>query len=205
MPKKNEAVVVAPERLEAASDHVDWIGHAMADASFTATYRTRAAAACFAVVQEHHQAIVILTDHRIFASSFALVRVAFDSYVRGAWLSLCATEAQAEAFFGGKEPEGMNVLLKALEGKPEFSNGDLTAIKAGSWKAMCAYTHTGGLQVQRWNTDDAVEPNYALDEVMEVLLFSELLGMMSVVSFAGLIDDTALANDALARLKAMGR
>jgi len=205
MPKNNEAVVIAPDRLEAASDLVDWIGHSMADASFTATYRTRAAAACFAVVQEHHQAILILTDHRIFASSFALLRVAFDAYVRGAWLSLCATEAQAEAFFRGKEPEGMNVLLKALEGTPEFSNGELTAIKVGSWKAMCAYTHTGGLQVQRWNNDDAVEPSYTLDEVMDVLQFTELLGMMSVVSFASLIDDVVLANDALTRLKAMQR
>ena len=99
----------------------------------------------------------------------------------------------------------MNVLLKALEGTPEFSNGELTAIKVGSWNAMCDYTHTGGLQVQRWNNDDAVEPSYTLDEVMDVLQFTELLGMMSVVSFAGLIDDVVLANDALTRLKAMQR
>jgi len=35
---------------------------------------------------------------------------------------------------------------------------------------MCAYTHTGGLHVQRWNSETAVEPVYAPEEVEEVLL-----------------------------------
>ena len=68
---------------------------------------------------------------------------------------------------------------------------------------MCDYTHTGSLQVQRWNTEDAVEPRYELDEVMEVLQLAEMLGMMSVISFAGMIDNIALSHKALAKIKAM--
>lgn len=97
----------------------------------------------------------------------------------------------------------MKLMLQAIESKPEFSNGELSSIKDRSWNAMCDYTHTGGRQVQRWNTDDAVEPSYTIEEVMEVLQLTELLGMMSVVSLAGLIDDVALANKALAKIRTM--
>jgi hypothetical protein len=203
MPKNNEAVIVAPDRLQSAYDLIEWIGISSQEVTFTASDRTRVGAACFAVVQEHHQSIVILTEHRIFASSFALLRVAFDAYVRGVWLSLCATDAEVTDFFGGKEPGSMKLMLQAIESKPEFSNGELSSIKDRSWNAMCDYTHTGGRQVQRWNTDDAVEPSYTIEEVMEVLQLTELLGMMSVVSLAGLIDDVALANKALAKIRTM--
>jgi hypothetical protein len=203
MPKNNEAVIVAPDRLQSAYDLIEWIGISSQEVTFTASDRTRVGAACFAVVQEHHQSIVILTEHRIFASSFALLRVAFDAYVRGVWLSLCATDAEVTDFFGGKEPGSMKLMLQAIESKPEFSNGELSSIKDRSWNTMCDYTHTGGRQVQRWNTDDAVEPSYTIEEVMEVLQLTELLGMMSVVSLAGLINDVALANKALAKIRKM--
>ena len=203
MPKNNKAVIVAHDRLQAAYELIEWIGTSSQEVSFTASERTRVGAACFAVVQEHHQSIVILTEHRIFASSFALLRVAFDAYVRGVWLSLCATDAEVTAFLAGKELGNMKTLLAAIESKPEFSSGELSSVKDRSWSAMCDYTHTGSLQVQRWNTKDAVEPRYTLDEVMEVLQLAEMLGMMSVISFAGMINNIALSHKALAKIKAM--
>jgi hypothetical protein len=203
MPKNNGAVKVAPDRLKSAYDLIEWIGVSSQEVSFAASERTRVGAACFAVVQEHHQSIVILTEHRIFASSFALLRVAFDAYVRGVWLSLCATDAEVAAFLAGKEPGSMKSLLTAIESKPEFSNGELSSVKDRSWSAMCDYTHTGSLQVQRWNTEDAVEPRYTIDEVMEVLQLAELLGMMSVISFAGLINNVALSKKALEKITTM--
>lgn len=66
---------------------------------------------------------------------------------------------------------------------------------------MCAYTHTGGLHVQRWNTSDGIEPNYSLDEVLEVLAFAEFVGVMSVFGIAELANDEDLSIRLLAKVQ----
>jgi hypothetical protein len=58
---------------------------------------------------------------------------------------------------------------------------------------MCAYTHTGGLHVQRWNTSQAIEPSYDPQEIESVLFFAEIVAALSVLGFADIVDDDALA------------
>lgn len=66
---------------------------------------------------------------------------------------------------------------------------------------MCAYTHTGGLHIQRWNTNDGIEPNYAPEEVLEVIGFAEFVGVMSVLGMAELANDEDLALRLLNKIK----
>lgn len=67
---------------------------------------------------------------------------------------------------------------------------------------MCAYTHTGGLHVQRWNTAEAIEPNYSQDEINEVLSFSEVISSLAVVGVAYLANEEVVAEQVLSKLKA---
>jgi hypothetical protein len=64
---------------------------------------------------------------------------------------------------------------------------------------MCAYTHTGGLHVQRWGTDEAIEPNYEANEIEEVLSFAETFGTLAVVGVAYLANNGKIAEDVLAK------
>ena len=57
---------------------------------------------------------------------------------------------------------------------------------------MCAYTHTGGLHVQRWITAESIEPSYSSEEIAEVLFFAELIGTLAVLGFATLRNDDRL-------------
>jgi hypothetical protein len=75
-----------------------------------------------------------------------------------------------------------------------FNEKVLSQIKEKTWKSMCAYTHTGGLHVQRWNTEDGIEANYNRDEILEVLKFAEIIASLSVVGTDRLAKDDALAN-----------
>lgn len=155
--------------------------------------RVRAAGACFAIAQEHHHAIVQLIELRLFAAAFSLVRVEFEAYVRGEWLSQCASDPIVEAFIQGKEPPRIDCLLEQLEMLDSFNEKMLSKIKQKTWKSMCAYTHTGGLHVQRWNTADGIEANYTREEVLEVLKFAEIIASLAVVGVAGLAGDENLA------------
>lgn len=154
-----------------------------------------------AIAQEHHHAIVVLLDHGRFASAFSLVRIALEAYVRGEWLALCASDQQVESFIGGEEPQRFGVLLAQLEETPAFRQQVLSQIKSHSWSAMCAYTHTGGLHVQRWNTPAAIEPNYDEDELREVLSFAELIGSLAVLGVAGIAEDVKTAEIVFAKFK----
>lgn len=193
------------ERIQSASQFAEWLRVAVHEQVLPANDRTRAAGSCFAIAQEHHFAIVHLIERGRFASSFSLMRIAFEAYVRGLWLSRCAKEAQCRKFLRGWEPPKIDPLLLAVEQTPGFSEQVLSHIKRRSWKAMCAYTHTGGLHVQRWNTSESIEPNYSAEEVGEVLSLAELVGAMPVIAVAELAKNDELALRVLAEVKARAK
>lgn len=186
---------------EATVEYLNSLGQAIHDCNLPATNRVRAAAGCLAIAQDHHHAIVVLLDSGRFASAFALVRVAFEAYVRGEWLGLCASDQQVEGFVRGEEPPKFRVLLEQLEQTPAFKQQVLSQMKAQAWDAMCAYTHTGGLHVQRWNTPAGIEPNYDEDELREVLSFAETIGSLAVIGVAGLAEDVKTSETVLAKFR----
>ena len=163
--------------------------------------RTRAAGSCFAIAQEHHHAIIRLSEWKLFAAAFALIRIEFEAYVRGEWLSQCASDSVVEAFLQGKEPQKIDCLLAELEILDSFKENVLSQIKQKTWKSMCAYTHTGGLHVQRWNTEDGIEANYSRDEVLEVVKFAEIIASLAVIGVARLAGNDSLALQTLGAFK----
>jgi hypothetical protein len=151
-----------------------------------ANLRSRVATACLGVALDHHQAITILVANDRIASAFALARPVFESFLRGTWLTHCATADQVESFSTGESPPKINQLLQDIENKPGYDGKVLSSIKASSWSSMCEYTHTGGLQIQRWQTESTVEPKYSIDEVEEVLAFTNLFACLSAIEMVGI-------------------
>jgi hypothetical protein len=152
--------MVSETQIHGAGDYVEWLRQQVHEMQVPATNRVRAAAACFALAQEHHHSIVFLIENHLYGSACALVRIAFEAFVRGEWLALCATDGAIEDFIAGTEPPKIDKLLAALELTPAFSEKVLSGVKAKSWRAMCDYTHTGGIHIRRRNTAEAIEPNY---------------------------------------------
>jgi len=186
------ALMIDAMHIRRAGEYVEWLRQQVHEMDVPASTRIRAAGGCLALAQEHHHSIVFLIENCLYGSAFALVRIAFDAYVRGVWLSLCAADSVADGFMHGQEPPKIDVLLAQLEETPAFSERVLSGIKRRTWRAMCDYTHTGGLHVQRWNTSDAIEPNYDDAEILEVLKFAELIGSLSVIGLAQLAGDDEL-------------
>lgn len=148
--------------------------------------RARVATACFGVALDHHHAITILILNDRMASAFALVRPVFESFIRGAWLTHCATDKEVECFSAGGTPPKIDRLVENIESNPGYDEKILSAIKALSWSSMCEYTHTGGLQIQRWQTEFSVEPQYGKDEIEEVLDFINLFACFSAIEIVAI-------------------
>lgn len=148
------------------------------------TIKNRAASTCFGIAKDHHAAIVFLMKNTFYSSSFALLRSLFEAYLRGLWLKHCATEEQANNFFKGAGPP--KAMVTEIEAIPDFSDGVLTRIKKENWSFMCAFTHTGGLHLQRWQSADVVEPKFDKEELEECLNCAELFGAMAGLELAQL-------------------
>ena len=121
--------MITPECIETAFNHLEWLRAAIHDKEVSAAPRVRPAVASLGVAQEHHHFIVLLIDHELNACAYALLRVAFQSYVRGMWFVLCATDEQIAKFWAGREPPKMDVLLQQLELTAGFAEGILSQIK----------------------------------------------------------------------------
>jgi hypothetical protein len=190
---KQLKIMLTERELDDANAYGEFLRVAIHEKEMPASARVRASGGCLLIAQDHHHAILVLFGAKLYASAFALIRIAFEAYVRGEWLSVCATEEQVEKFMDGKEPPKIGVLLEALEKTPAFQEQVLSRIKKQSWDAMCAYTHTGGLHVQRWITADGIEPNYSREEVLEVLKFADIIVSLSVLGALTLAGDDQTA------------
>lgn len=183
--------------VKSAGEYVEWLRQVVHEKVLPANDYVRAAAPCFGVAQEHHHAIVRLIDSGLYASAFSLLRVAFEAYVRGEWLSLCASDLQRTEFLTDKRMPELGLMLTMLEETSQFSEGILSGIKKQSWDVMCSYTHTGGLQVQRWITAESIEPSYQEEEILELLNFAEILGSLAVLGTLSLASEENLADEVL--------
>jgi hypothetical protein len=195
--------MLSDSRLQNAEKLVEWLRLAVHDQTLPASLRVRAGASCFGIAQDHHHSIVVLLRHQLYSSSFALLRVEFEAYVRGLWLSLCASENDVQTFLSGSEPPKIKPLLSAIEQMGGFDEKVLSGIHRRMWGSMCAYTHTGGLHVQRWNTAEAVEPSYDAAEIEEVLQFAECIAAMSALGLAQLSGNSILSQRVLQRMNSL--
>lgn len=187
--------------INSAMELVDLIAKELWNLPIPASIRSRSVSGCFAVTQEHHHAIVILFQSNLSSSAFALMRPEYEAYIRGVWLANCATDDEVEQFSTGAEPPRIGILLTAIEKIPAFDEKHLSEIKSKHWSAMCSYTHTGSLQVQRWNTEEAIEPNFSPEESQEVLKFAGIFSLLSTVGIASLAENEIIANNSLEKMR----
>lgn len=200
----HNAVMTISTLLFHSHELAAWIECEVDGLNAPASLRTRCAGPCFIVTQEHHQSIVLLLSNAkpICSTAFAIVRLVYESFIRGLWLQHCATDEQVQVFAkGGRLKMGIPTLLKAIKTIEGYSSGQLSTVHEQSWDAMCAFTHTGAHQIQRWNTSTSIEASYAESEVAEVLRSTGTFALLSLLGLASISDNQILAERALAKSK----
>ena len=174
--------------LSKACDLAAYTSSRLHDVSISDTLRNRFAGACFSVALDHFDAVLMLLGYtpKLYSSAYALIRPIFESYIRGMWFLYCATDEAIENFNKNKPyqlPKKIESLIEAVEQAGRFEK-QLSNSYTNNWSDLCDYAHTGLLQIQRWNTSQAIEPNYPENEILEIIRFTSALAILSAVSFA---------------------
>lgn len=151
--------------------------------------RVRAAAKLFGIAQDHHYAIVFLFRHEFYSSSMALRRSVYEAHLRGLWIKYCATDAEIQDFIDSSVIPKNPILIKTIEALPEFGSDTLSRIDKDDWDAMCDFSHTGALHLERWESEDGIEPNFDPAELEKALNKSELCAAISGLEVAQMSED----------------
>lgn len=141
--------------------------------------RTRVAAACFAIAQQHHNSILILLarPEPLEATGMALLRPLLEAVIRGLWIARVATNEQVERFVTKGSDVSMSKMTKEIDAVTGMNSH--SALYKGGWSFLSSYTHTGEFQVQRWLKTQHVKSSYSEQELAELLKFASLAGTLA--------------------------
>jgi hypothetical protein len=142
-----------------------------------------------------------LIANKLVGSAFSLVRILFEAYIRGLWISKCASENEIEKFKKNNLEKTFGTLIQEIEQQDGFQEGVLSKVKAANWKAMNSYTHSGFFQSVRRMKEETIEANYDKDETIEILGFANAMGMLTALQIASMAGNVELANDLLEKSK----
>ena len=193
---------MSPSRaIECGFVLINWLAARLNGLPVMDSVRNQLSAACLSIAQDHHAATIVLLERELYSSAVALVRPQYEAYVRGLWLAHCASDAQVQRFASGGEPPKISIMLLALESIEAYKDGQLSKIKDESWSAMCSFTHTGALQVERWLTKDAIEQNFPPEDLVQTAQFTGSIAILSGIGMAALADNEQLAQELLEKAR----
>lgn len=152
------------------------------------------AAGSFDTVCEHHRAVNLLVQQRVFGSAFVLLRAMYDGCILGLWARYVASAPLLSQFEAGHYTPAPHKVLKELK---KYDDGSyvktLERVHIQSWKVLSCYVHGGHLQVSRRNALDFIGPNYTDDEISELLIYSNAMAVIAAMEIPELTDDESFA------------
>lgn len=160
------------------------------------TKRIQLSAACHFVSLEHHAGISLLFSIGYPAPALALLRPVFEAYIRGIWLSDCASDVEIDNFESGKWQSipSIATMISKIEQTTTFDTGVLGQSRLANWETLCGFTHTGVEQVRMHLSKEAIGRNCSNDQIDEALGFAGSCAVMAGIAVASLVpsDEKAL-------------
>ena len=186
--------------IKESEELIQWLDQNIDGIQIKSDDRSRIAAGCLDMALEHQKSIVLLTAHKLHGSAAALVRLVFESYVRGVWFFYSASEDQLQEF---KEKDKLDKkfheLIEDIEKHEAFSEGILSNVKELSWGAMNSFTHSGFYQVVRRNKENEIAPDYTDEEILDALESANSFAILTAIAIADISGNEALAHSVYER------
>lgn len=137
---------------------------------------------------EHSCAFRAVSEHRMFASGFVVLRAQFEALVRAIWALYLASDEQIKRLHAPLDPESeqsakslpsVNEMLIALADVPaaKVPFDALTEFKDGAWKALNSFTHAGIHPLSR------MRAGYPLEFLIQNVKVSNALAMVAGMQY----------------------
>lgn len=180
---------------------IKWLDKRIDGLEFPSNDRSRIVAGCFDIALEHQKAVVLLIANKLIGSAFSLIRIQFESYVRGLWLTHCASDKEIKKFKNNKLEKYFGELIADIEKIEGYSGGTLSKTKKAGWNAMNSFTHSGFSQIVRRNTESTIEPNYDKEEIDEAIDFANAIGILSCLEISFLTGNNELSMELMKKIE----
>jgi hypothetical protein len=143
---------------------------------------------------EHHKAIWLLKDAKLYGSAFALVRTVFDAWLRALWINAIATAEEMEQARHDKLrfPPTDKILanIKQVYFGHTEQDAEFAAVAdrffqflTPLWRVLSGYTHPGARQLARRFTGAQVKASYTNAEIAQALNLSTMALMLLMRAF----------------------
>lgn len=134
------------------------------------------------IASEHAESVKVLISAGNYTSATGLLRLQFESFVRGMWLLYVADSASVELLMGelsdditvkAQKMPMLGAMLDELDGKaPEQALATLKEFKQYSWRPLNSFVHGGIHAVNRHSK------GYPVELLMQLLRASNGLSVM---------------------------
>lgn len=142
--------------------------------------RSRLGAGCLQLAQDHHAGILFLVETTLYSSAFALLRTQYESLIRGLWILKVASNKQLEEYKKNQRVSSINEALDALLAASNYEKDSFRAIKK-SLKLMHSFTHSGFLANLNHQDSNSIQPNYKINEILNLIKFSNFFGIWASI------------------------
>jgi hypothetical protein len=165
--------------------------------------RSHLSSACLVTSIEHGLAILLLLEEGLHGSSFALMRLQFEAYIRGIWLAQGASENEVDKAAQDEFPK-IAPMITSLERPGLLDVGLLSKIKLNAWEPLNSLTHTGFQQIAGRLSKDGVGSCFGDNQIQVALNWAEGWTLMAAVGLAGLAQNDRLMLDLLRQAQHRG-
>ena len=96
------------------------------------------------------------------------------------WIRSSASPTDLDSLvMKGKVKKTFAEMVKEIENNKENNTGMLSMIKSKAWSGMSGYVHTGMVQLSRHNTDKTIEPDFRVQEIIQMLNLANGFGLLA--------------------------
>jgi hypothetical protein len=189
------------DRIEKSLGLANWICSSFTLLKPITNGRIEHATVFYYITWQHHTAIAHSCDQSLYAPATALIRCAWDSYTRGLWLELVATETQLADFINSEKIPKPKDISISLEPHLSAMGDDFLNLNANTYSLLCDLNHTGITQIKNHFSDGDIVAELDDKQVDAILNFVEFLSLRALFKAAQLAENPTIENQALIRVE----
>ncbi|MDI1298803.1 hypothetical protein [Methylotenera sp.] len=156
--------------------------------------RTKLGAGCLQLAQDHHVSILLLIEKSYYSSAFALLRVQFDSFLRGVWILRLASDKKINDYNKNRLDIKMNEMIKMVSSLPDYENTEFESMSK-SLKAMNSYTHSGYSANLNHQDNGFIQQNHKKEDILNILKHASYFGSLASIEILQLAQDEISSSD----------